>query len=157
MYVLALVAMLAARFWRRPALLTYGGGHRQTYFPAPRLSLRHLAFSLLFRLPHRIYCNSEPVKRALLGTGVSLERVLPVPHTSPYYVEFSPLPLPDEVEEFFAGHDGVFFSYVCFRKEFVLEFLIEAVRRFRSHYPRIVFLWVRPWQSEMSRIVAVTG
>src|SRR3989449_8595795 len=45
LYVLALVAMLAARFWRRPALLTYGGGHRQTYFPAPRLSLRHLARS----------------------------------------------------------------------------------------------------------------
>lgn len=152
LYLLALVAMLAARLWRRPALLTYGGGHRQTYFPAPRLSLWHLAFSLLFRLPHRIYCNSEAVKQAVLGTGVSPERVLPIPHTSPYYVEFSPSPLPEEVEKFLAGHDGVFFSYVCFRKEFVLEFLAEAVRRFRTLHPRIGFLWVGPWECEMSRM-----
>src|SRR2546428_9938218 len=67
LYVLAFVAMLAARLWRRPALLTYGGGHRRTFFSAPRFSLCHLAFSPPFRLPPRIYCNTEAVKRAFLG------------------------------------------------------------------------------------------
>jgi hypothetical protein len=58
-YLLALVAMLLARLGGRPALLTYCGGHRQTFFPAPKGCLRYWAFALLFRIPNRIYCDSE--------------------------------------------------------------------------------------------------
>lgn len=152
LYILALIAMLLARLWRRPALLTYGGGHEQTYFPAPRLSLRHLAFSFLFRLPNRIYCNSETVKGIILSTGISPDRVRAIPHTSGYYMEFTRSPMPEEVEKFFAEHDGVFFSYVCFRKEFVLDFLAEAIRRFRALYPKVGFLWLGPWECEMPRM-----
>jgi glycosyltransferase involved in cell wall biosynthesis len=151
-YIVAFLALLAARLWRHAALLTYGGGHKQSYFPAPQLSMRHLAFSLLFRLPARIYCNNEAVKRVLLSTGIPSERVLPIPHTSGYYVEFSPSALPEDVEKFIGRHDGYFFSYVCFRKEFVLDFLAEAVRRFRTLHPRIGFLWVGPWEREMPRM-----
>lgn len=152
LYILAFMAMLLARLWRRPALLTYGGGHQQTYFPAPRLSLRHLAFSLLFRLPNRIYCNSEAVKKVILTTGIPPERVVPIPHTSGYYVKFEPTAMPDNVEKFFAQHESVIFSYVCFRKEFVLEFYAEAIRRFRVLYPRIGFLWLGPWEVEMPKM-----
>jgi hypothetical protein len=141
-YIVAFLALVTARLWSRPALLTFAGGHRQTYFPAPRLSLQHLAFSLLFRLPARIYCNNIAVKEVLLTTGIPADRVLPIPHTSSYYVEFLPSPLPTEVEEFYARHDGGFLSYVCFRKEFVLEFFAEVVRRFRTIYPRVGFVWV---------------
>jgi glycosyltransferase involved in cell wall biosynthesis len=150
LYMLAFLAMLIARLWRRPALLTYGGGHQQTFLPAPRLSLRHLAFLLLFRLPNRIYCNSKAVERVLLNTGIPAERVLPIPHTSPYYVEFTRSLLPEGVERFLGCHEGVFFSYVCFRKEFALEFLAEGIRRFRALYPRVGFLWVGPWDREMA-------
>ncbi|MGB8523766.1 MAG: glycosyltransferase [Candidatus Acidiferrales bacterium] len=152
LYILAFIAMFLARLWRRPAMLTYGGGHQQTYFPAPRFSMRYLAFSLLFRLPNRLYCNSDEVKRVILTTGVPPERVRAIPHTSAYYVEFVPSPMPDEVERFFAEHDGVFFSYVCFRKEFVLDFLAEAIRRFRALYPKVGFLWLGPWECEMPRM-----
>jgi glycosyltransferase involved in cell wall biosynthesis len=152
LYILAFIAMLLARLWRRPALLTYGGGHHQTFFPAPHSSVRHQAFSLLFRLPNRIYCNSEAVKRVILTTGVSPERVVAIPHTSGYYVQFEPSPMPAEVERFFAEHEGVFFSYVCFRKEFVLDFLAEAIRRFRAAYPKVGFLWLGPWDCEMPRM-----
>lgn len=151
-YITAFIALLAARLWRRPALLTYGGGHQQTYFPAPRGSFRYLAFSLLFRLPERIYCNNEAVRNVLLRTGISPERVLAIPHTSPYYVEFSLSPMPEEVRDFLARHEGVFFSYVCFREEFVLDFLAEAVRRFRVAYPKVGFLWVGPWRREMAKM-----
>ena len=148
-YLMALAALLLARMLARPALLTYGGGHQQSYFPAPKRSLRHLAFSLLFRIPQRIYCNSEAVKKVLLTTGIPAERVEPIPHFSTYYVEFSPTPLPAEVEEFYRTHDGVFFSYVCFRKEFTLDFLAVAIRRFREAFPRAGFLLVGPWDREM--------
>ncbi len=148
-YLLALAALLLARMFGRPALLTYGGGHQQSYFPAPKGSLRFLAFWFLFRIPQRIYCNSEAVKKVLLSTGIPPERVEPIPHFSSYYVEFTPAVLPAEVEEFYRKHDGVFFSYVCFRKEFALDFLAEAMRRFLASFPKVGFLLVGPWDREM--------
>jgi len=154
-YLLALAALLMARLGRRPALLTYGGGHQQSYFPAPKGSLRHLAFSLLFRIPQRIYCNSEAVKKVLLTSGIPAGSVEPIPHFSSYYVEFSPAALPPSVEEFYRTHDAVFFSYVCFRKEFALDFLAEAIRRFRKDRPKAGFLLVGAWGREMDGMRAL--
>jgi len=151
-YLLALSALLLARLGRRPALLTYAGGHQQTYFPAPRGSLRHVAFSLLFRAADHIYCNSAAVKSVLLTTGIPKEKVEPIPHFSPYYVEFKATPLPAEVEDFYRRHDGVFFSYVCFRKEFALEFLAEAIRRFRASFLKIGFILVCPPAREFGQV-----
>jgi glycosyltransferase involved in cell wall biosynthesis len=148
-YFLALCALLLARLWGRPALLTYGGGHAQTFFPAPKSSRRFWAFWLLVRLAQRIYCNSEPVKNVLLTTGIPAERVVPIPHFSNSYVDFAPQPLPPHMEDFYQQHAGVFFSYVCFRKEFELGFLAEAIRQFRCEFPRIGFIWVGPWEREM--------
>lgn len=150
LYILAFLVLLLARLWRRPALLTYGGGHKQTYFPGPPFSLRHLAFSLLLRLPNRIYCNSEAVKQVLLTTGIPADRILPIPHTSPYYTEFMSASLPNGVNEFLQSHNRFFFSYVCYRKEFALEFLAETIRRFRKIHPNVGFLWLGPWEREMA-------
>ena len=38
---------------------------------------------------------------------------------------------------------------MCFRKEFALEFLADAIRRFREQFPRVGFLLVGPWDREM--------
>jgi glycosyltransferase involved in cell wall biosynthesis len=153
-YFLALAALLLARLTGRPALLTYGGGHQQSYFPAPTGSIRFLAFCFLFRIPQCIYCNSEAVKNVLLTTGIPPERVEPIPHFSSYYVQYDPTPLPREVENFYRMHDGVFFSYVCFRKEFALDFLAQAMRRFRETFPNVGFLLVGPWDREMDAMKA---
>ena len=153
-YLLALISLLMARLWGRPAFLTYGGGHQQTYFPAPKSSLRYFAFYFLFRVPQRIYCNSEAVKKILLTTNIPPERVEPIPHFSAYYVDFYPAALPAKVEDFYRSHDGVFFSYVCFRKEFALDFFAEAIRRFRETFPKIGFMLVGPWEREMDSTVA---
>jgi glycosyltransferase involved in cell wall biosynthesis len=67
-------------------------------------------------------------------------------------VQFEPQPLPKEVEEFYQRHAGVFFSYVCFRPEFALEFLAEAIRQFRASHPSIGFMMVGPWDREMDRM-----
>lgn len=149
-YLLALTALSLARMGRRPAFLTYAGGHQQSYFPAPRGSLRYVAFSGLFRVAQRIYCNSEAVKKVVLTTGIDGEKIEPIPHFSSYYVEFSPVPLPPQVEEFHQAHMGVFFSYVCFRKEFTLPFLAETVRRFRKLFPDVGFVWIGPPDREMA-------
>ena len=148
-YLLALSALVLARLGRQPAFLTYAGGHQQSYFPAPKGSLRHVAFSLLFRVPQRIYCNSEAVRAVLLTTGINAKKVEPIPHFSSHYVDFVPASLPPQVEEFFRKREGVFFSYVCFRKEFELAFLAEAVRCFKEQFPAAGFLLAGPPAREM--------
>lgn len=153
-YLLAFAALLLARVAGRPALLTYGGGHQQSYFPAPKGSVRYLAFWMLFRLPHCIYCNSEAVKKALLTTGIPAGKVKPIPHFSSHYVQFAASTLPAEVEAFYRSHDAVFFSYVCFRREFALDFLGEAMRHFRQSFPRVGFLLVGSWDREMEAMKA---
>jgi glycosyltransferase involved in cell wall biosynthesis len=148
-YLLALAALGLARLVGRPGLLTYCGGHRQSFFPAPRGSFRYLAFALLFRLPTRIYCNSEPVKQALLTTRIDPGRVVPIPHFSAHYVQFTPAALPEPVSNFCDGLEGTFFLYVCYRKEYMLELLAETVRRFRAQFPRIGFLLVGTGDREL--------
>ena len=69
-------------------------------------------------------------------------------------MEFSPVPLPAQVEEFCRSRDGVFFSYVCFRKEFVLPLMAETVKRFRQLFPKIGFVMVGPPDREMDAMKA---
>jgi len=148
-YLLALSALMLARMWRLPALLTYCGGHEQNFFPAPKGSFRQEAFSFLFRTATRIYCNSEAVKTAILTTGISAEKVVPIPHFSSQYVQFDPVPLPASAEEFCRKHDAVFFMYLCYRKEYMLEFLADVMRRFRQSFPRVGFLLVGTSEREV--------
>jgi glycosyltransferase involved in cell wall biosynthesis len=148
-YLLALSALMLARMWRLPALLTYCGGHKQNFFPAPKGSFRQGAFSFLFRTATRIYCNSEPVKTAILTTGISPDKVVPIPHFSSQYVQFDPAPLPAVAEEFCHKHDAVFFMYLCYRKEYMLEFLADVMRRFRQSFPRVGFLLVGTSEREV--------
>jgi len=168
-YVLALSAILLARILRLPALLTYCGGHQQSFFPAPKGSFRQLAFSLLFRVSSRIYCNSEAVKAAILTSGIKPEKVIPLPHFSTQYIQFAPVPLPGTAQEFFQNHDTVFFIYLCFRKEYMLEFLADAMRKFLISFPRVGFLLVGTSEREvpllrdffdreqLTRAVLITG
>jgi glycosyltransferase involved in cell wall biosynthesis len=151
-YLLALAAMLMAILGGRPALLTYCGGHRQTYFPAPKRSFRYWAFALLFRVPTRIYCDSEPVKEVLLTTGVDAARVMPVPLFSSENIHFTPAKLPESVQTFISRRAGIFFLYVCYRKEYQLEFLAEVIRRFVAQHPSIGFLLVGTSDKELEQL-----
>ncbi len=153
-YLLALAALGLARLFFRPALLTYAGGHQQSFFPAPAGSFRHWAFAFLFRFPHRIFCNSDQVKRALLTTGVRQEAVVPIPHFSTQHLEYTAVPLPADIEDFYRQHRAVFFAYVCLRKEYALEFLAETIRRFRELHPDIGFMLAGVRDREMEAMHA---
>ncbi|HEY6768494.1 MAG TPA: glycosyltransferase [Candidatus Sulfotelmatobacter sp.] len=141
-YVLALVALVLARLFRRPALLTYCGGHAQEFFPAPQCSFRYLAFALLFRIPARIYCNSEAVKRSVLTSGINVEKVIPIPHFSAEYVEFKKASLPASVDNFCRRYKSIFFIYICFRKSYMVEFIADAIKEFSERFPESGFLLV---------------
>ncbi len=153
-YLLALAAMLLARLGGRPALLTYCGGHRQSFFPSPKNSLNYWKFAALFRISTRIYCDSEPVKQVLLTTGIPAGRVMPLPLFSAENVQFKPANLPAEVTEFLARNEKVFFLYICYRKEYMLEFVAEIIRRFRVHNPKAGFLLAGTSEKELPLICA---
>lgn len=156
-YLLALGAMLLARLGGRPALLTYCGGHQQTYFPAPKGSWLHRKYALLFRVPTRIYCDSEPVKQVLLTTGIDAAKVMPVPLFSSENVHFTPATLPAAVEDFFARKSGVFFLYVCYRKEYELGFLADVMRQFLVRHPTVGFLLVGTSDKELELLRQFIG
>ncbi len=54
---------------RRP-FLTFHAGVQQRHFPRDRSGRLTLMFRLLFALPRRIICNSEPVKACIAAYGV---------------------------------------------------------------------------------------
>src|SRR2546423_2839975 len=65
----------------------------------------------------------ETVKKAVLTTAINPERVVSIPHFSTHYIEFQSVAAPLHVEEFCRKHDRIFFLYVCFRKEYMLDLL----------------------------------
>jgi glycosyltransferase involved in cell wall biosynthesis len=152
-YLLALCALLLARLWGTRALLTYCGGHQQNFFPAPKGSFRHLAFSFLFRVSSRVYCDSQEVKAVILTTGISPEKVAAFPHFSSQHTQFEATPLPPEVEQFCRKQEAVFFVYACYRKEYALEFLADVLRRFRASFPRVGFLLVGTSAREVPQLL----
>lgn len=141
-YVLALCAALAGRFAGRPVALSWRGGLQQAYFP--RLDRRGLrwAFQLLFRLSDRIACNSPEIKQAIERYGIGPERVVAIPSFSVQYLDYREAMLSPQITNFLESHHPVYFCYVCFRPEYRLPLLREAMRQFRESYPTAGFIWL---------------
>ena len=147
-FVLALVAVVAGRLTFQPAALSFHGGLPQTYFPKSSASWR-LAFRLLFWLAGDIVCNSEEIKRAIVGYGVAPGLVATIPGFSAQYMDFAPAPLTSEIENFLGSHQPVFLSYVSFRPEYRLEVLRRGMQLIVSRYPGAGFVWLGFPEKEM--------
>jgi glycosyltransferase involved in cell wall biosynthesis len=148
-YWLALIAVLAARICRSRPTITFHGGVPQTYFPAPRGTLWRAKFRLLFSMAAGILCDSEDIRRAIMDYGVAGEKIGTASGFSAKNLHHTPVPLPDEAENFLRTHDPVFFCYVSFRPEYRLEVLREGMRLFRQAHPRAGFLWLGFPEKEM--------
>jgi len=141
-YALALAAVLTGRVVGRSALVTFHGGLSQDFFPRHDRSAAHWAFYLLFLLAGRIACDSQPIREEIIKYDVSPEKIQSIATFSPQYLEFTPAPLPDEVETFLRNHSHVFLSYVSFRPEYRLEVLREGMKRFREKQPGTGYIWL---------------
>jgi glycosyltransferase involved in cell wall biosynthesis len=125
--MLALIAEVLARLWGRPCYLTFHAGVIQRFFPHER-SRRHVPlFWLLFALPHKIICNSEPVKRKIQDYGVAASRIVPIPAFSRQYMEFTPSPLPPAMMEFLERYPHVIFTYVRMRPLFYPLTMVDGL------------------------------
>lgn len=141
-YALALAAVITGRMVGRPALVTFHGGLSQDFFPRHDHSAAHWAFYLLFLLAGRIACDSQPIRDAIVQYGISPRKIQSIATFSPQYLEFTPTPLPGEVENFLRSHSLVFLSYVSFRPEYRLEVLREGMKRFREKQPGTGYIWL---------------
>ena len=141
-YVLALLAEFMGRLASRPAILMFHAGPAQKYLPRGSGFWYH-AFRLLFRSSGAIICNSEPVKKVILGYGVPAEKVHPI-FSVQYTTEEIPVPLSHRMEEFFRAHEPRLFSYSLFRVEFTMEALFEAFAAVRRDFPRAGLLIAGP-------------
>ncbi|MBV9181329.1 MAG: glycosyltransferase family 4 protein [Acidobacteria bacterium] len=148
-YLLALAALLVARFTLSSGLLSFHGGLSQHYFP--RYDSRKLlwAFQLLFHVAGRIVCNSEVVRDAIVAYGVRPSKITAIASFSTRYLDFEAKPFNTEQEKFLEEHTPVFFCYVSFRPEYRLDLLRQAMADFRRHFPRTGFIWLGFPEKEM--------
>jgi glycosyltransferase involved in cell wall biosynthesis len=141
-YWLGMIALVTGRVVLRPTLVTFHGGLSQDYFPRARQSPARWAFQILFTLAGSIACDSAAIKEAILDYGVPPGKVTTIATFSPQYLNFSPVTLAREIEEFLAERRPVILSYVSFRPEYRLETLREGMRRYREQNPRAGFIWL---------------
>jgi glycosyltransferase involved in cell wall biosynthesis len=141
-YTLALIAALAGRLVFHPALITFHGGLSQAYFPRLDSARLRWAFGLLFHLAGGIACDDNFVKQAITSYGIQPEKVAAIETFSPQYLSFRPAVLPEEIDAFVSRHSPVFFCYVCFRPEYQLAMLREAMSRFRRYQSNAGFIWL---------------
>lgn len=141
-YWLAFAAALTGRLFFRPALLTFHGGLSQDYFPRQDRSPLHWAFYVLFLMSGAIACDSQPIKEAIEGYGISSDKVEAIATFSPQYLTYARVPLPDEVETFLRQKRQLIFSYLSFRPEYRLNVLCEGMKLYRKAQPDAGFIWL---------------
>jgi glycosyltransferase involved in cell wall biosynthesis len=122
--VLTLTAQAINLLFLRRCFLTFHAGIEQIYFPKQKAPLLVPVFWLMFALASRIICNSKEVKERICTYGVPRSKVVPIAAFSRQYLEFSPVPLPAAVEDFYRRFRTVLFSYIRLRPLFYPEELL---------------------------------
>ncbi len=125
--LLALLAEMLNLLSGRRCFLTFHAGAIQRHFPRDRSGWLTPLFRLLFAIPRRIICNSEPVKACIAAYGVDAAKIVAIPAFSRQYVEFTRVPLPAHVEEFFSKYPAVVLSYLRMRRLFFPVTLVNGM------------------------------
>jgi glycosyltransferase involved in cell wall biosynthesis len=106
--------------------LTFHAGVDQDFFPREKAPVLVPLYWVIFAIPKRIVCNSAAVKAKIMEYGVHANKIEVIPAFTRQYLEFSPSPLPPEVESFFRSIPRVLFTYVRIRPGFNLDTLVEG-------------------------------
>jgi glycosyltransferase involved in cell wall biosynthesis len=129
---LALIAEIINLALGRRCYLTFHAGVIQRYFPRERAWWLAPVFWLLFAIPRRIICNSEAVKTKICGYGIPASKIVPIAAFSKQYLEYTPAPLPQHLDAFFAQYPHVIFTYVRMRPLFFPFTLVDGLARLVS-------------------------
>jgi glycosyltransferase involved in cell wall biosynthesis len=135
--LLALTAALVNLACGRRCFLTFHAGVIQRHFPKDRNIWLSPLFWLLFIIPRRIICNSEPVRRCIAGYGIAPEKITAIPAFSRQYLEFTRMTLPDHVEAFYARYASIVVTYVRMRPLFYPITLIDGMALVMRKCPHV--------------------
>lgn len=124
---LALTAELLNLLAGRRCVLTFHAGAIQRYFPRHRNRWLVPVYWLLFVIPKTIICNSDVVRSCIAGYGISRKKIVAIPAFSRQYLEFTPSPLPEHVEEFLRRYPNTVFTYLRMRPLFYPITLIDGM------------------------------
>jgi glycosyltransferase involved in cell wall biosynthesis len=128
-FILTLAAELLNLLAGHRCVLTFHAGIAQKYFPratSPRLAPMYW---LMFRIPRAIVCNSEAVKSRIQEYGVAAAKIAVIPAFTRQYLEYEPVSLAPEVEQFYQRFPQVILTYIRIRDGFYLDTLIEGFAR----------------------------
>lgn len=135
--MLALLAQLINLASGRRCYLTFHAGVIQRHFPKDRSRLLAPVFRLLFTIPRRIICNSEPVRRCIAEYGIEPDKITAIPAFSREYLEFTRVALPEAVEQFLRGATTPVFTYVRMRPLFYPVTLIDGMAQVMRARPDV--------------------
>ena len=135
--LLALLAQVIGCVCGRRPFLTFHAGVIQRYFPPEKSRVLFPLYWLLFALPRRIICNSEPVKACIGRYGVAARKIVPIPAFSRQYLEFTSTPLSPEVENFLSRYPMAVFAYVRMRPLFYPVTMIDGMARVMRERPDV--------------------
>jgi glycosyltransferase involved in cell wall biosynthesis len=131
--MLAITAELINLLSGQRCYLTFHAGAIQRYFPRHRNRWLIPAYWLLFVIPRRIICNSNAVKECIAGYGISRSKIVAIPAFSRKYMEFTPSPLPTDLETFLGRYPHIVFTYIRMRPLFfpitLVNGMAEVMRR----------------------------
>jgi glycosyltransferase involved in cell wall biosynthesis len=127
--LLALTAEIVNLLCGRRCFLTFHAGAIQRYFPRDRAWWMVPFYWLLFTIPGRVICNSEPVRALIQRYGVPAAKVVAIPAFSRQYLDFSPVPLPPELDAFYRRFPNTVFTYLRLRPLFYPLTMIEGMAR----------------------------
>jgi glycosyltransferase involved in cell wall biosynthesis len=127
--VLALTAALINLAAGKRCFLTFHAGALQRYFPRDRGWWLVPLYWLLFTIPRRVICNSEPVRALIQGYGVRADKIVAIPAFSRQYLNFTPAALPPALEAFYARFPHTVFTYLRMRPLFYPITMIDGMAR----------------------------
>jgi glycosyltransferase involved in cell wall biosynthesis len=135
--ILTLLAEIVSVLIGRRCILTFHAGPEQRFFPKHRSRVLTPLYTLAFALPERIICNSDVVKRKIETYRVAGEKIVPIPAFSRQYLKYTPVPLPQDLQEFLKRRNPIIVSYFFLRPEFFVESLVESLRRVALEVPNV--------------------
>lgn len=135
--ILALIAELVSLANGRRCFLTFHAGAIQRFFPRDRAWWLVPLYAALFTVPRRVICNSEAVKQRIQGYGVPARKITAIPAFSRQYLEFTPTPLPEDLEAFFEKFQSVVFTYVRMRPLFFPLTMMDGMAQVMARRPEV--------------------
>ena len=140
--ILALVAQIVTLLFRKRVVLNFRAGSVQKCF-SNRYFLHKALSIIIFRLAKVVICNSEEVKKSIIGNGIAATKIYPIPAFTKQYLRFKRC-LTDEEKIFIENHSPVIIIYLYTSKDYDILSLFTALKSVKKKFAKLGIVIVDP-------------